>query len=136
VRQRAVAAAFLLLLSAPAAADDQDERKLIGVPGYTKTDDVLRADVMRIAQMSVPSLVKRATGDQQAENCEQIDFVDAMITAIGTGEKGGRAWSENWTFQVCERTVHMPIKFEPNGRGGTTITLSDQSMTIDEPAAQ
>jgi hypothetical protein len=111
VRRRLVAAVLLLILGGPAAADDDEERKFIGMPGYSLTDDLLFADVVRIARHSVPALVKRKTGDKKAGDCKQTDFVDAMITAIGDGDPSKRPWFESWTFRVCERTVHVPIKF-------------------------
>jgi hypothetical protein len=129
--ERGLFLAALLLVASTATADDVEDRKLIGVPGYTRTNEVPRADVIRIARLSVPALVKRKTGDKKDGDCKQTDFVDAMIIAIGDGDPGNRTWSEIWTFQVCERTVHVPIKFEPGSQGGTNITLSDKGMIID-----
>jgi hypothetical protein len=124
-------AAFLLVADTTVSADDAEDRALIGVPGYTLTNEVLRADVIRVARLSVPTLVKRKTGDEGAGECKQTDFLDAMITAIGNGGPGNRTWSEIWTFQVCERTVHVPIRFEPASQGGANFTLSDKGMIVD-----
>jgi hypothetical protein len=123
------AAALLLVASTAASADDVED--LIGLPGYTLTDELLRADVIRIARLSVPALVKRKTGDKKDGDCKHIDFMDAMITALGDGSYGERAWSEIWTFQACQRTVQVPIRFEPASQGGTNITLSDDGMIVD-----
>ena len=126
-----IAAVLLISLCVPAAADDGDDRKLIGQPGYTLTDDLLRADIMRVARLSLPHLVGRKTGDEKDRACGQTDFIDAMITEIGDGSIGERTWSEAWTFQLCERTVQVPVKFEPDRNGGgTTFTLSDSGMKI------
>ena len=97
------------------------------------TSELLRADIMRVARLSLPHLVEGKTGDKRDHECKQIDFMDAMVTEIGAGDIGDRTWSEAWTFQVCERTVQVPIKFEPDrNRGGTTFTLSDSGMKIGD----
>ena len=127
-----IAAVLLISLCVPAAADNGDDRKLVGRRGYTLTDELLRTDIMRVATLTVPHLVGRKTGDEKDRACKQMSFMDAMITEIGDGDIGERTWSEAWTFQLCERTVQVPIKFEPDrNRGGTTFTLSDDGMKID-----
>ncbi|MFM9842705.1 MAG: hypothetical protein ACKVOI_07025 [Dongiaceae bacterium] len=134
VRQDLTTAAMLLLFCTSAVADDQDDRKRIGVPGYTKADDRLRADVERLARAYLPALAKRQTGDQTFADCKQVAFVDAMITSIEEGGPG--KWTETWTFEVCEATVQTPIEFEPDGQGGTFFKLSDEGMTVEKPTAQ
>ena len=122
---------LLLLLSAPAAADDED-RALIGIPGYTKTDDVLRADVMRLAVRYVPALAKRKTGNAMLGACRRVAFVDAMITSIDDQIRG--RWTETWTLDVCNAVVTMPISFESDDAGGTNFKLSDDEMTVENAA--
>lgn len=125
---------MLLLICTSAAADEQDERRWIGVPGYTKVDDRLRADVEKLARASLPALTKRKTGDKSLGDCKQVVFVDSTITSIDESTPG--TWTESWTFEVCETTVQTPIEFTPDGQGGTFIKLSDDGMTVEKPTAQ
>lgn len=104
------------------------------MPGHTKTDDRLRADVEKLARAYLPALAKRKTGDKSFADCKQVAFVGAMITSIDESAPG--TWTESWTFEVCEATVQAPIEFTPDGQGGTFFKLSDKGMTVEKPEAE
>jgi hypothetical protein len=122
-----------LLLPGPLAAEGIDDRTRVGVIGDTLTNGLLRSDVLRIARMSVPALAKRASGDPKIGTCKQVDLVETVITDVGDEPPGKRAWAETWTFQVCDRRVAVPIRFEPAEIGGTYFTLSDNGTVVGDP---
>jgi hypothetical protein len=139
MKANTIALAILSLLTASCAETaktqqaSEDLNAYIGRPGYSRADDVLKRDVLRLAEATMPAFVKRATGDESLLDCTQVELIDAMITRVD--EASGK-WSEDWTFQVCDATATMPIQFEPDGQGGTFFSLSGTSVSVHNPAAQ
>jgi hypothetical protein len=134
-----IAFAGLTLLAASCAQQaktqqtTEDVNAYIGRPGYSRADDVLKGDVLRLAKATMPAFVKRATGDESLLDCKQVELVDAMITRFD--ETTGK-WSEDWTFQVCDTTATMPIQFEPDGQGGTFFNLTSTGLRVQGTAEQ
>jgi hypothetical protein len=118
-----------LLASAAMAAAAQ--KVVIGKHGQTHADPTLQNDVITLMHTAVPVLTQRLAGPA-AIACGKMTRIDTVVTKMVTND----AWSETWTYVVCDTQIAIPIDFVPSPKGGTDFTLRTKDVVVGPAGKQ
>lgn len=81
------------------------------------------------------SVIAIANAGLKVKECKEHLFFDMAVTEpphdVIEGDKLLKGvWSELWTFSMCGKLVEVPIKFIPDGKGGTSIVVNSLLVKV------
>lgn len=103
------------------ATADENIHTLIGVPGSTHADPLLQRDARKYVDVGA-AVVARGCKAFVVTNSrfEGFGLANPPTPDPGPGDRY-RPWWETWTLVGCNRTIDVPIDFQPDAKGTLII---------------